>query len=226
MNNEVQEFEVLKKINELESTKRQFTRFYEPWWNEKCKDYKGGSLSDHYDLFFSRFVTYNALYNVIVRTKERTGKLKKDKDRYGNIVERGDRKKAIDCMVKELSAERSVLQAFFTQPEITLNVKKLEEMLDDEEFGVFFDGGGHNPEGDKKILRNLKNNKLESRMRGVLTFLYQVRCNLFHGAKGYENTQIQVLKTLNVILEKIVEILFERFQKFIEAEIEMLEQKV
>lgn len=226
MNNEVQEFEVLKRISELESTKWQFAHFYEPWWNEKCKDYKGERLSDHYDLFFSRFVTYNALYNVIVRTKERTGKLTKEKDRNGKIVERGDRKKAIDCMVKELSSENSVLQAFFTQPEITRNVKKLEEMLDEEEFGVSFRGGHHSPEDDKKILKNLKSSNLKRKMEGVLTFLYQVRCNLFHGSKDYESQQIEVLKTLNVILEKIVGILFERFQKFIDTEVEMLERKI
>ena len=129
-------------------------------------------------------------------------------------------------MVEELSADHSILWAFFTQPEITHNVKRIEEMLDKKGFGVSFDGGKHSPKKDKIILNNLKSNDLESRMEGVLTFLYEVRCNLFHGDKGYENQQIQVLQTLNVILEKIVEILFERFQKFIEAEIEILEQKV
>ncbi len=226
MNNEAQEFEVLKKINELQSTERQFTRFYKPWWNEKCKDYKGESLTDHYDLFFSRFVTYNALYNVIVRTKERTGELKKDKSRKGKIMERGDRKKAIDCMVIELSEELSVLKNFFTQPEVITNVEIIEEMLDKEGFGVSFKGGEHSSENDKEILDNLKSNNLEKRIEGVLTFLYEVRCNLFHGEKGYENQQSQVLKTLNVILEKIVEILFNRFQKFIESKIEILEQKL
>ncbi|HOY16963.1 MAG TPA: hypothetical protein PLC89_06720 [Haliscomenobacter sp.] len=224
MNNEVQEFEVLKKINELESTKRQFTQFYERW-NEKCKDYKDERLSDFYDLFFSRFVTYNALYNVIVLNKEKMGILEKKK-KNGQIVDRGDKEKAVNCMVNELSRGNSQLLKFFAETEIVFNIKKLEEMLDEKGFGVSFRGGEHSPKEDKKILDNLKSSNLKRRMEGVLTFLYQVRCNLFHGAKGYENQQVQVLKTLNVILEKIVEILFERFQRFIEAEIEMLKQKI
>ena len=80
MNNETQEVEVWKKIHELDYTKNQFTQFYERW-DEKCKDYTNARLSDYYDLFFSRFVIYNALYNVIVRTRERTGELKPHKQK-------------------------------------------------------------------------------------------------------------------------------------------------
>ncbi len=214
MNNEVQEFEAMKKIKELKSTKRQFTEFHERW-NEKCKGLYKYETFDFYDLSFLDL--YNALYNVIVRTKERIDKI---------TMEKGDRKKAINCMVMELSEELSVLENFFIQPEIITNVERIVEMLEQEEFGVSFKDGEHSSENDKKISANLKSANLKKRIEGVLTFLYEVRCNLFHGDKGYENQQIQVLETLNVLLEKIVEILFNRFRKFIEAEIEILEQKV
>ena len=37
----------------------------------------------------------------------------------------------------------------------------------------------------------------------VLDFLYQVRCNLFHGQKGFSVEQVQVLQPANILLSAV-----------------------
>src|SRR5437016_8350708 len=50
----------------LKETNESFDIFFEDWWKNKCSHYKKATpiLADYYDIFFSRFVVYNALYNI------------------------------------------------------------------------------------------------------------------------------------------------------------------
>ena len=58
------------ELHLLHGIKANFNIFYNSWWNNKCLNYSGHNLTDYYDIFFSRFVVYNSLYNTIVYTKE------------------------------------------------------------------------------------------------------------------------------------------------------------
>lgn len=54
---------------------------------------------------------------------------------------------------------------------------------------------------------------LESRGHGqraeaVLEALYAIRCNMFHGQKGFEVAQLALLRPAIVLLESIVEVLY------------------
>jgi hypothetical protein len=45
-------------------------------------------------------------------------------------------------------------------------------------------------------------------MKAITDILYSIRCNTFHGQKGYNDNQIELLQPVCILLEKIIELLF------------------
>jgi hypothetical protein len=188
-----------------------FNEFYNSWWSDKCLNYKGDKLSDYYDIFFSRFVTFNSLYNTIIYSKENLGILKKRTNKKTHkIIERGDKEKATTLMAKEILP--SELDKLFEKPEIIESIKNLIEILESHKFVITHKAGEQIPEEDLLILAKLKNTNKKEKYLGILELLYNVRCNLFHGSKGYERDQVELLKPINEMIFFIVNSLYDSFK--------------
>ncbi|MDO8577805.1 MAG: hypothetical protein Q7R50_01335 [Dehalococcoidales bacterium] len=56
----------------------------------------------------------------------------------------------------------------------------------------------------------MKSNVPERSVAAILDTIYSIRCNLFHGHKGYDAIQIQLLVPVTVLLEKVVTALYEK----------------
>lgn len=203
--------ELYIRFNFLNGIKASFDEFYNSWWNDKCLNYKNEKLSDYYDIFFSRFVTFNSLYNTIVFTKENVGLLKRKYNKKKKLIERGDKEKAVTLMSKELSD--SELDKLFRTNEFICSIDVLVDILENTKFVITHKAGQQVPSDDLLILAKLKSIKNRERFLGILELLYNIRCNLFHGSKGYEHNQIILLKPINEILLHIVPLLYDSFKK-------------
>ena len=149
------------RLNLLIGIRSNFNVFYNSWWTDKCLNYKGDKLSDYYDIFFSRFVTFNSLYNTIVYTKECMGLLKKKTNKKYKPIEHGDKKKATTLMSRELSD--SELNIFFKKTEINKGIAEIVDIIETEKFVITHKAGQQVPEDDLLILDKLKNtNKKEN----------------------------------------------------------------
>lgn len=207
--------ELYSKLNFMKEISENFKIFYDSWWSDKCLSYRGSNLSDYYDIFFSRFVTYNSLYNTIIYSKESLGILKKRTNRNTHkIVERGDKEKATILMAKELSS--SELDILFEKPEIIESIESLIEILESHRFVITHKAGQQVPTDDLLILAKLRHTDKKENYLGILELLYNVRCNLFHGSKGYERNQIELLKPINEMIFFIVNSLYDSFNKMID----------
>jgi hypothetical protein len=222
--------ELYPKLNFLIGIRANFNEFYNSWWTDKCLNYEGDKLSNYYDIFFSRFVTFNSLYNTIIYTKECLGLLTKKTNNKHKIIERGDKEKAITLMAKELTDHQ--LDSLFEKSEIITSVNSLINILESKKFVITHKAGQQFPADDLLILVKLKHADKKERYFGILELLYNVRCNLFHGSKGYEHDQIELLKPINEIIFYIVDFLYNSFKTMtdslissIETEIEKLERK-
>lgn len=221
--------ELYPRLNFLLGIRANFNEFYNSWWTDKCLNYNGDKLSDYYDIFFSRFVTFNSLYNTIVYAKVNLGLLKKKTDKKHKIIERGDKEKAITLMAKELTTIQ--LDNLFEISEINTSVNNLIGILESKRFVIIHRAGHQSPADDLLLLAKLKSTDNAEKYLGILELLYNVRCNLFHGSKGYEHDQIELLKPINVITYHIVDFLYGSFKIWtdslinnIEIEIEKLEK--
>jgi hypothetical protein len=59
-------------------------------------------------------------------------------------------------------------------------------------------------------LQALSSSNAHHRAEAILKIIYQVRCNMFHGRKSVEPIQKQLLLPLIVLLEKIIEKLYQK----------------
>lgn len=196
------------KLHELTDRLRNFSIFYDSWWVNKCLKYDGEQLAHHYDLFFSRFVTYNNLYNSIVSVRNYLGPKR--------IKTLGDERKAIDCMAAHFSTAE--LNMLFEKPNFIQLRSNLIKMID-EQFVITHKDGKQSPKADSGIQVKLMHTDKRKIIYGLLEVLYNVRCNMFHGSKGYHDSQIGLLKVLNEFLFEIVTILYRSYRLLIEAEI-------
>lgn len=212
------------KLNSLKQIKINYNYFYNSWWKEKCLQYSGDKLSNYYDIFFSRFVTYNSLYNVIVHSKEQFGLLKKKRNKKHEIIERGEKEKATVEMVKQFDLNDN--EAFATMDPISKNITEIISIIDSSKFAIIYKGGEPAFEKDKLLSQKLKGTNKNDKLSAILEILFNVRCNLFHGSKSYELNQISLLKPLNEILFSIVEILHASFDKMINGLISETEQEI
>ncbi len=216
--------ELYPRLNFLIGIRENFNEFYNSWWTNKCQNYRGDRLSDYYDIFFSRFVTFNSLYNTIIYTKENLGLLKRETDKKHKIKERGDKQKAITLMSKELTD--SQLDILLEKSEIITCVANLINIIESEKFVITHKAGRQFPEDDLLMLTKLKHIDKEVRYIGILELLYNIRCNLFHGSKGYRLDQIELLKPINEILFYLVDSLYLSFKTMIETHINSTKNEI
>lgn len=217
-------YELYQKLNLLKGIRSNFDEFYNSWWADKCLNYKGDRLSDYYDILFSRFVTFNSLYNTIIYTKETLGLLRIKTNKKHKIIERSDKEKATTLMSKELTDVQ--LNNLFEKSGFITSVANLIRILESNRFVITHRAGKQVPEDDILILAKLKHSDKEEIYLGILELLYNIRCNLFHGSKGYEYDHIELLKPINEITFSIVDSLYYSFEIMTDTYIDRIEAEI
>jgi hypothetical protein len=155
-------------------------------WLKKSKKYNGHSLANYFDEFFTLFVAYNILYGEVWRRS------------YGAKWVK-DKKAATTDVVKFLSDSYVLL---------TLSEPRMKEHIDEiisqlaENFYVI------DSESDRKLIESIQSGEKNRFGKAVLELLYGIRCNMFHGKKGFEQDQTEILIPAIKVLRKINEILF------------------
>ncbi len=91
-------------------------------------------------------------------------------------------------------------------------IETLKNLIRDQRFYIKLNmvTGVRQPDKDDELLKKLESRGIHQRAGAVLDLLYSVRCNMFHGHKGFQEVQIKLLKPLCVVLKATNEILYER----------------
>jgi hypothetical protein len=91
-------------------------------------------------------------------------------------------------------------------------LKKLLSQQSDVTFRICLDpvSGEKNEAKDQALLQSLQSSSPDERAKAVLQFIYQVRCNLFHGRKGVDPVQKELLIPLANLLEKIIKLIYDK----------------
>jgi hypothetical protein len=154
-------------------------------WTQKRERYGTERLDDCFDRFFTSFVIYNFLYGWITQSE-------------GYSLS-GDREMATKVPKKYLSA--GVLHGNDALREATTIIA---EQLRSGYFTL------KNPDEDQKILQKLSSTDPAQWSIGMMQAIYQVRCNTFHGEKGFESHQRAILRPSTSIIEIVSALILEK----------------
>lgn len=176
-------------------------------WLAKASRYRAQTLSHTFDRFFTLFVVYNRAYDEAARlVLAKSPNLYEPKGPYTRrtrpvfVSNIGDRLKATKGVVDFCGS--SMRTEVFSNEVVLAALAELERLVADNRFYFFFDRdtGTPRPDLDLAALRNVRIGTVV----GALEVLYQLRCNLFHGQKEFEQHQLAVLRPANEILNAVV----------------------
>ena len=168
-------------------------------WRAKAQLYRGAEVADWFDKFFSLWVLFNALYTEVAW-------------RTGNAG-MADSVAGQDNLLQYLGG-RAFIEAFEANPAALAAVADIQTFLTGHVYYFKLDRatGARQPAEDERLLRDFQSNGSNGQGKAILEALYSVRCNLFHGHKGFDPGQVDLLRPMTVILETVIDITFHHLQ--------------
>ncbi len=182
----------------------EFREFYFRW-REKAQTYQS-DLQQSFDKFFTLYVLFNRLYTEATFRLVQTGRLKiMNRNRFP------DARAAQEYVVQYLGAKR-LLRELHSAPETREALGSIRTQVCGGSFWFKLDflTGDQQPDLDRDLCRRLANASSNTQAAAVLETLYAIRCNMFHGRKGFHPVQQKLLNPVNLVLERIIEILYEK----------------
>lgn len=174
-------------------------------WFQKAQRYQRQSIHDCFDKFFTLFIVYNRLYAELTLSWARTGKIQ--------LSSRGfpDEKAATKYVHNYLSTNH-IWSNLENDAQCQLAVGAIRTLLENQVFVIKLDRlrGEPRPEEDKRLLEDLRSENRHRKVGALLDIIYSVRCNMFHGHKGFDKVQIEILVPLNILLDKLTTLLYKR----------------
>lgn len=109
----------------------------------------------------------------------------------------------------------NLIDSLESDPASSEAIEAIKTFLDQGRFFIKLHrlNGTRQPDEDRALLRKFSSNSKDQRAEAVLDFLYSVRCNLFHGHKAFEGVQLEVMRPANLLLFRVVEMLFSRLMQ-------------
>lgn len=181
--------------------------FYESWLT-KANDYSIDSLTEAFDRFFTLYVVFNRLYAEAAFRLARRGLINFDsRDRFP------DSKASQEYLLQYLGAS-ALIDALEGHEPTRSALESMRHLLRQGHFAFKLDivTGVAQPDCDRELLSNLESRNRSRRAKAVLEMLYAIRCNMFHGHKGFEPLQLEVLRPTTVLLEKTIRVVYEKLR--------------
>ncbi len=179
----------------------ELNEFYQRW-KTKANGYNSGLLEDYFDRFFTLFVIYNRIYNVVTVILAEQGELEilKENGKIKKKEKIDDNKAATVCVAHFLREELNEIIAE-NQSQIDEFIFIIKERL----FNIDLKNGKPQKNKDFELKNGLESDEAEIIVESLLIILYKMRCNVFHAEKGFNNSQIRILEPANICLNNLVE---------------------
>ena len=186
----------------------EFSKFVTDWLT-KADQIELSSLPTYFDKFFTLYVAYNRLYAEVAFTLKRNRQISIPRERPFP-----DNKAATDYILQFMNAGDFVSE--ITKDENSLEaLKEIIRLIQGERFYIKLDmiTGDIQRECDIKLLEDLESTNKCIKGKAILQTIYSIRCNMFHGHKGFDKVQIEILKPTIVLLRKTITIALDKLQR-------------
>ena len=166
-------------------------------WRQKAAGY-GHDVRGTFDRFFTLYVVFNRLYAEATFRLARQGQVSL-RDRFP------DSQASQEYVVQFLTARR-LTDAWDRSPEASAAIAEIAGHLHDRRFFLKLDmvTGDRRPDADADLLARLESKGRNKRAQACLEVLYTIRCNMFHGHKGFDPVQLGLLRPAVVLLESTI----------------------
>lgn len=174
-------------------------------WRTKARAYCSDDLIGAFDRFFTSYVAFNRLYAEATYRLARRGEIK--------LKERFPDAQAAQDYVVQFCGAGILTSAWEDNPPSALD--KIAEHLREGKFALKLDPmtGERRPNKDQALAAALESRSRNKRAKAALEALYAIRCNMFHGQKGFDFAQLELLRPAILLLEKTVEVLYRRLDE-------------
>jgi hypothetical protein len=181
-------------------------------WQHKSEEYNTTNLRSCFDKFFTLYIVFNRIY------AEATFSLARRlpcQFKTSNWTSFPDRDAATAHILQFMNAENFV-SGIMTDENSAAALKEIIRLIRDERFYIKLDmvTGDQQRDRDLKLLADLEGNNLATKGRAILETIYCIRCNMFHGHKGFNKVQLELLQPIIIILEKTIKIAFDKLQGY------------
>lgn len=180
-------------------TSPELQRFCDEWL-AKAEQYADASVHDCYDKFFTLFVVFNRLYAEGTFELARRRQVALQPHRA-----LPDRKGATEHTLMILGLPRfEELYRTRLEPEVST----IANLIDRERFYIKLSlpDGDRQREKDLALLAGLRSTG-KTRALAILDVVYSVRCNMFHGHKGFHRVQVELLQPTIRVLYQVTQAL-------------------
>ncbi len=186
---------------------QEISKFCTEWLN-KSHEIDDTKLSGLFDKFFTLYVVYNRLYVETTFRMANNGQI--------NLNNRNtfpDDKAAKVYVIQYLTGNK-INEEFQADQECVTAIESLKIIIQENKLNIKLHQITGIPDRGKdlELLEKLESNKIDTKIRGITEYIYSIRCNIFHAQKGYHNQQKIVLRPINILLEKLIKILFEKLK--------------
>ncbi|MFV8271264.1 hypothetical protein ACNQGP_15195 [Flavobacterium sp. GT2N3] len=181
----------------------QFRNFYGNWLG-KADAYNGNTLSNHFDKFTSLYVVYNSLYMEVTTELMKNG---------SNVTHNFKDKTAATEYVMRYLKPTFYHENLLNDEQSINDLAEICTIIDQELFHIILDWGIPQRIRDLQLLDSLRSDNTNKQVRAVLSLFYYIRCNLFHGHKGFEDRQSLLLIPVNHLLRKTIEITYNKLNR-------------
>ena len=161
----------------------------------------GDDLHGCFDKFFTLYVVFNRLYAEATFRLARHGCVNL-RDRFP------DAQGAQDYLLQYCGATR-LTTAWQSDPIKANALTEIAAHLREGRFALKLDmiTGAPRPDADRELLAAMESRGRNRRAKAYLEALYAIRCNMFHGHKGFAPIQIKLLRPALVLLEGTIGVL-------------------
>jgi hypothetical protein len=182
-------------------------------WLEKAEGYDDSDLGQCFDKFMTLYVVYNALYVETAAHLHRKA-IKEGRNDYKLGGDRFPDLEAATDYVPKFLGSRSLMDSLQSKPDTRQAVERLEHIMEEGYFNISLDPvwGHRQMEKDKSLREDLRSRSTDKKAGTILRIIYEVRCNLFHGRKGLNLVQRELLIPLITILEGVIKLLYRRLK--------------
>lgn len=166
-------------------------------WLYKAERIHDDNAKECYEKFFTLFIVFNRLYAAATFELDRRGTIQLNR---GNLP---DKKGAIEYTLKLIGTDAFDL---LYNGQLRPHVEDIIILMDMEWFNIMLSRphGNPRPDDDRKLLARLRSTSSETRALAILELIYQIRCNLFHGHKGVDPMQAELLRPVNRMLVAVI----------------------
>jgi hypothetical protein len=175
-------------------------------WHMKANAY-AADVPGTYDKFFTLYVVFNRLYAEATFRLAKRG-LVRLRERFP------DANGAQDYVLQYCTATR-LINAWEHNPSTAQALHEIVEHLRQGRFALKLDmvTGDSRPEADRALLAAMESRSRDRRAKAGLEALYAIRCNMFHGHKGFAPIQLDLLRPALLLLESTIHVLRQVLQE-------------